>query len=81
MSVTCTPIVWKPMEIGTLPPVAVALAESVIRVGESIDRIRVPAGMPAPETNMPTRSPAVVGRVTVAEPWPVEPLAVICGLP
>ena len=46
---------------------AVGVADNVIPVEESIDRILVSAGMPVPLTDMPTARPAVDVRVNAAE--------------
>ena len=60
---------------GTLPAVAVALADSVISVAESIDWIVVPAGMPVPVTSMPAASVLVEVRFVIrALPLPVVPV-------
>ena len=62
-------------ESGAREMVAVALAESVIWVAESTNRILVPAGMPVPLTTMPAAKALVEMRlVTTALPLDIVPV-------
>jgi hypothetical protein len=62
-----------PAENVNADPTAVAFADNVNCVAESTDKIRVPAGMFAPVTTIPTAALAVLATVTTGEPKLVAP--------